>query len=112
METSDNTNILEFCNYVNNLDFVADKMTFINDYNNIKKTISDCDVILSLELSHDYDSKNIDELVNLLELFNKKIEKNNDLTILEFRRLQILTEYLENRLKNESMKVFEVSNNF
>ena len=114
METfkGDNTNIIEFSNYVNNLDLTNDKITFVNNYNNIKETISEIDIVLSSNLTHDYDNKSIDELICLLELFNKNIEENNDLTVIEFRTLQLLTEHLENRLKNESMKITEVSNNF
>ena len=103
-----NINIKDFCNKVISLNTEENKLDFIKNYSDYKNTFNNIDKILNEKKVYDYENKTISELFDLLEIYEKKIQTETDIDVVDFKYLVDLTNYLEKRINDEKLNIEEV----
>jgi hypothetical protein len=110
-------NIKKLLNQLESIGNEKEKEEFIKNYSRIKEEIKITDSILNGEISNMsdntnidmFESKTIDELLELLEQSENKIFNSNDeLTVNELKSLNDMCIILENKLNTHTMNIIEI----
>jgi membrane protease subunit (stomatin/prohibitin family) len=110
-------NIKKLLNQLESIGNEKEKEEFIKNYSRIKEEIKITDSILNGEISNMsdntnidmFESKTIDELLELLEQSENKIFNSNDeLTVNELKSLNDMCMVLENKLNTHTMNIIEI----
>lgn len=92
-------NINDFCNKLEKLNMENDKTTFLNNYKEYQDKINSFDKILNEP--NQFIQMEIKDLFELLNYYDSK----KDLNIHELKTLKDIIEILENKLKENTMKI-------
>lgn len=102
-------NIKNFLEELEEIGNEKEKEGFIKNYSRIKEQIKIVDSILYSDTETDeFKTKDIKELITILETNEKKIFNLDELNIIDLKKLINVCNELENKINNESMEIIEI----
>lgn len=116
-----NINIQNLINELKNIGHEKEKEEFIKNYSKIKEQIKMVDSILfddtkndiycetiNTDENNEFKTKNINELLTILELNEDKIFNSTNLTVGELKSLMSICNLLENKINEETINIVEI----